>query len=73
MSIITEIEDKINQYSPLVPFAQLVNESLRPQDYPMDAMLYQDIMTSFVNHYNRVAERKEYEADKAQAEGIDSE
>ena len=71
MSLIREIEDKINQYAPIMPFSVIIAESLRTVDHPTDAMLYQDIMTSFVNHYNRVSERKEYEADKAKAEEID--
>ena len=68
MSLIREVEDKINQYSEVMPFSVIVSETLRTQDMPIDASLYQDIMTSFVNHYNRVADRKEMEASKEEEE-----
>lgn len=73
MSAIREVEEKINVYAGTQPLSIIMAECLRVNDYPIDPILYADIITAFSSFYARVSDAKQYEKEKREYEDKDSE
>lgn len=67
MSVLRELEQRIEIYAPMQSYAQIVNDVLRVNDCPHDAVLYAELIATYANFYMRVAESKAYKQEMAES------
>lgn len=66
MSVIREVEERITQYGGINPLSHILSEAMRPQDYPIDPILYGNIVAAFSDYYARVLDAKSYQREMAE-------